>query len=53
VAAKRDKNHAFAWLDQAFENRDFFLTFAKVDPMMDPLRSDPRFDSFLKHIGLL
>ncbi|HEV2349192.1 MAG TPA: winged helix-turn-helix domain-containing protein [Terriglobia bacterium] len=47
-----DKDQAFHWLSLAFENRDYFLTFLKVDPGMDPLRSDPRFNVFLKQIGL-
>ena len=47
-----DKEEAFRWLNQAFKNRDFFLTLLKVDPGMDPLRSDPRFNNLLKQIGL-
>ncbi|HKF22617.1 MAG TPA: winged helix-turn-helix domain-containing protein [Candidatus Angelobacter sp.] len=50
-AALGDKDRAFQWLDQAYQNRDFFLTFIKTDPAMDPLRSDPRFAAMLKKIG--
>jgi TolB-like protein len=47
---ERDK--AFQWLGQAYQNRDFFITFLKTDPGMDPLRSDPRFAAMLYKIGL-
>ena len=47
-----DKDRAFLWLERAYENRDFFLTFVKVDPQMDALRSDPRFQDLLTRIGL-
>jgi tetratricopeptide (TPR) repeat protein len=47
-----DKEHAFLWLERAYENRDFFLTNIRVDPQMDPLRSDPRFQDLLTRIGL-
>src|SRR5260370_38833356 len=47
-----DKDRAFLWLERAYENRDFFLTFVKVDPQMDPLRSDPRFKDLLNRICL-
>jgi TolB-like protein/DNA-binding winged helix-turn-helix (wHTH) protein len=47
-----DKDRAFLWLERAYENHDFFLTFVKVDPQMDPLRSDPRFKDILTRIGL-
>ena len=47
-----DKDNAFLWLERAYENRDFFVTFVNVDPQMDPLRSDPRFTDLLSRIGL-
>jgi TolB-like protein/DNA-binding winged helix-turn-helix (wHTH) protein len=50
-AALGEKTRAFQWLDQAYQNRDFFLTFIKTDPAMDPLRSDPRFTAMLKKVG--
>jgi TolB-like protein/DNA-binding winged helix-turn-helix (wHTH) protein/tetratricopeptide (TPR) repeat protein len=50
-ASLGEKDSAFQWLDTAFKNRDFFLTEMKEHPMMDPLRSDPRFDMLLKKIG--
>ncbi|MBZ5625244.1 MAG: tetratricopeptide repeat protein [Acidobacteriia bacterium] len=47
-----DKQQAFAWLERAYENRDYFLTQIRVDPRMDPLRSDPRFARLLVRIGM-
>ena len=51
-AQLRDKDRAFLWLEQAYENRDFFLTFVKIDCQMDSLRSDPRFQDLLTRIRL-
>ena len=48
-----DKDRAFAWLEKAYQNRDFFLAYVKMSPYMDPLRSDPRFEAFLKRVGVL
>ena len=43
---------AFALLDKAHDERDFLLVMRKVDPMFDPLRSDPRFSSLVQRVGL-
>ncbi|HSB26356.1 MAG TPA: winged helix-turn-helix domain-containing protein, partial [Pyrinomonadaceae bacterium] len=42
-AALGDKDQAFVFLNKAFEQRDTLLIVLKVEPMFDPLRSDPRF----------
>src|SRR3989441_9021901 len=47
-----DKDQAFAWLEQAYNERDEELGLLKVDPMLDSLRADPRFVSLLEHVGL-
>jgi tetratricopeptide (TPR) repeat protein len=47
-----DNDHAFHWLEKAYEQRDYWLTLAKVEPRFDPVRSDPRFIELLKKIGL-
>ncbi|CAN5770340.1 hypothetical protein BH20VER1_BH20VER1_22730 [soil metagenome] len=41
-----------AWLEKAYEDRDVRLSFFKVDPRWDAIRSDPRFVSIMKRIGL-
>jgi len=51
-AALGDKDKAFAELERDFTERDFYITFLKVDPFMDPLRDDPRFKDLVRRIGL-
>ncbi|HMY75221.1 MAG TPA: tetratricopeptide repeat protein, partial [Blastocatellia bacterium] len=36
-------DQTFEWLDKACEERSGFLAFARVEPMLDKLRSDQRF----------
>jgi TolB-like protein/Tfp pilus assembly protein PilF len=47
-----DKKNAFQWLEDAYRAHDVGLVYLKVDPCLDPLRGDPRFDSLLKRVGL-
>ncbi len=47
-----DKDQAFHFLDAAYQERVDRLVYLKVEPMADPLRSDPRFDQLLAKIGL-
>ncbi|HEU5237154.1 MAG TPA: hypothetical protein VFU37_08440, partial [Pyrinomonadaceae bacterium] len=46
-----DKDQAFAWLEKAYVDRSDYLTQLKMDPMVDSLRSDPRFMSLTQRIG--
>jgi tetratricopeptide (TPR) repeat protein len=47
-----EKDSAFEWLEKAYAVRDKGLTFLKVDPCLDPLRSDPRFQDLLRRVRL-
>jgi TolB-like protein/DNA-binding winged helix-turn-helix (wHTH) protein/Tfp pilus assembly protein PilF len=42
---------AFAWLDKAVEQRSFWLCWLKLDPRLDKLRPDPRFDNLLRRLA--
>lgn len=44
-------DEAFRLLDVAFQERIDRLVYLKVEPMSDPLRSDPRFVQLLQKIG--
>jgi TolB-like protein len=48
-----EKNEAFKWLEDAFRARDVGLVYLKVDPCLDPLRSDPRFNDLMRRLGLV
>lgn len=47
-----DKNQAFSWLEQAFKVHSFGLEHLRVDPCLDPLRSDRRFNDLVRRVGL-
>ena len=47
---ERDK--AFQWMEKGYEERDDDLPYLAVCPMDDRLRSDPRYSSLVKRIGL-
>jgi Flp pilus assembly protein TadD len=47
-----ETDQAFASLERAYEERSGFMAFIKVEPMLDPLRSDPRFAALESRIGL-
>ena len=51
-SALGNKDRAFEWLEHAYEGRDGWLIWLAVDPVVDDLRSDKRFDEVLKKIGL-
>ena len=46
------KDDAFAWLEKSFAARDKGLTYLKIDPCLDPLRSDSRFQDLVRRVGL-
>jgi eukaryotic-like serine/threonine-protein kinase len=47
-----DKERAMQWLERAYQERSDGLVFLKVDPRLDRLRSDPRFASLVRRVGL-
>lgn len=47
-----EKEEAFTWLEKSYDARDKGLTYLKIDPCVDPLRSDPRFDRLVQRVGL-
>lgn len=47
-----DKERTFEYLEKAYEKRSSFIAYIQVDPRLDSLRSDPRFNVLLKKLGL-
>jgi hypothetical protein len=45
-----DKDEAFACMDRAYEERASWLLTLRVNPWVDPLRSDPRFDELVRRV---
>jgi tetratricopeptide (TPR) repeat protein len=47
-----DRDRAFQWLNQAYDEDCEYLVYLSTEPMADPLRSDPRFSQLLQKLGL-
>jgi len=47
-----ENDQGFKWLDKAYEERDYWLSYLKIDPFLDSVRSDPRYKALLKKMGL-
>ena len=48
----RDKEAALAYLERAYAERSTYLSLIKIEPSLDFLRSDPRFQDLQRRIGL-
>jgi hypothetical protein len=46
-----EKDRAFALLEQAYQGRSSFMSVLKVDPRINPLRDDPRFQDLLRRMN--
>ena len=45
-----DTGEALNWLETALRLRDPFLASLKTDPLMDPLRKEPRFQAVMRDL---
>lgn len=46
----RDDDAALGWLEKALEERSYWLVYLKVDPVLDPLRENPRFAAMIDRV---
>jgi serine/threonine-protein kinase len=46
-----ENEEGWKWLEKAYDERSYGLTWLKVDPIFDNIRSDPRFQAMLKKMG--
>jgi TolB-like protein/DNA-binding winged helix-turn-helix (wHTH) protein/Flp pilus assembly protein TadD len=47
-----DTDQVFFWLEQALKEKSNLMQWLGVDPMFDPLRSNPRFVELVRRVGL-
>jgi len=51
-AALNENDMAFSWLERSYGKHEESLCNIRIDPKLDSLRSDPRYDLLVKKIGL-
>jgi eukaryotic-like serine/threonine-protein kinase len=51
-AAFGDRDRAFDWLTKAFDARAAYIEWAKVSPVYDVFKGDPRFDALVARLHL-
>lgn len=48
-----ERDHALEWLEKSCQDRSTYMVFAKIEPLLDPIRPDPRFGALLRRMRLL
>ena len=51
-AVRGENDSAFEWLERAYDQRDAGIFWTKVDPFLRSLHADPRWNPFLRKLGL-
>ena len=51
-AFRGEKDQAFMWLKNTYNKKDSWLVFFKGDPLLKNLKSDSRYDAFMKKMNL-
>jgi hypothetical protein len=51
-AGLNQTDSALEWLQRGYEERSSWMSYLKVEPRLDLLRSDPRFAMLLRKVGL-
>jgi TolB-like protein/Tfp pilus assembly protein PilF len=46
-----EKDRAFEWLERAYQERSTVLAYLRLDPRLEPLRSDPRYADLVRRLG--
>src|SRR6185437_15003978 len=52
-AALNDKEQTFRWLQTAYADRSVWMSYLAVDPVFDHIRSDQRYEDWLRRVGLV
>jgi TolB-like protein/DNA-binding winged helix-turn-helix (wHTH) protein/Tfp pilus assembly protein PilF len=47
-----DRDRAFSWFNRAVDQRCYCVTWLKVDPLVDDIRTDRRYDDLLRRVYL-
>jgi serine/threonine-protein kinase len=47
-----EHDQAFAWAERAYEERRGWLAYLNTNPLVDPLRGDPRFQDLVRRMHL-
>jgi hypothetical protein len=50
-AALSDRDQSVRWIEKAYEERSDYMIYLRTEPSLDGLRSEPRFQEFLKLIA--
>jgi serine/threonine protein kinase/Tfp pilus assembly protein PilF len=50
-AGLADKEQTIFWLQKGYEQRDDDMIYMKIEPVFDPIRSDPRFQDLIRRVG--